>query len=177
MNNELRTMNYGKDDMRRKSNTRCSLFMVHSSTRGFTLIELLVVISIIGILVGFVFTRYQAAEQQARDAQRKSDLNQYRIALENFASANNSLYPVANGVISTLCGYSSFQATYLSGGCLNDPRVSTNGDYFYYASADGTQYAVWGKLESGGYFEVCSNGRVGKMENEPEATNGSCEIP
>lgn len=141
---------------------------------GFTLIELLVVISILGILAGFGISRYILAEKQARDSERKSDLTQYRIALENYAAANDSVYPVACGNVTGLCSLDDFATEYLSGACLNDPRASVT-TYYYYCS-DSLKYALWATLESGGYYEVCSNGRSGKLTEEPVATDGECSL-
>jgi len=67
---------------------------IKNSGFGFTLIELLVVISIIGILAALGIASYSRAEKNTRDTQRMSDLGQYRIALENYASANNMTYPI-----------------------------------------------------------------------------------
>lgn len=146
------------------------------SRMGFTLIELLVVISVIGILASFGFSRFILAEKQARDAMRKSDLNQYRVALENFAAANNLTYPVPScGSVANLCATNNFQTIYLSGGCLQDPRAEVS-TYQYCSSSTGSQYAVWATLESGGYFEACSNGKSGKLSTEPVFTNGACSL-
>ena len=50
--------------------------------KGFTLIELLVVIAIIGILATFIVASFSSAQQRARDARRKSDLDAVKKALE-----------------------------------------------------------------------------------------------
>jgi len=136
--------------------------------RGFTLIELLVVISIIAILTGFGTARYLTAERQSRDTRRKSDLNQYRIALENYASANNLVFPpVCGNVDNSLCSFAAFKTTYLAGECLQDPRPNTS--YVYCSDSTGSRYAMWAKLETGSndYFVVCSNNRSGKLSLEP----------
>ena len=49
---------------------------------GFTLIELLIVLSILGVLTTLGFQSFIASQRKARDAQRKSDLNQIQKALE-----------------------------------------------------------------------------------------------
>lgn len=154
-----------------KINKRLAL----SLSKGFSLIELLVVISIIGVLVSFGAARYQVSEKQARDTERKSDLNQYRIALENYSSANNSLYPIAEcGNISNLCSFENFAATYLSGQCIVDPRESDT--LFYSYCSDGEKYAIWTTLESGGYYEVCSNGKSGRLSTAPDSSGGNCSL-
>jgi len=147
---------------------------------GFTLIELLVVISIIGILAGIGVGRYSAAEKQARDSQRKSDLNQYRVALENYSSSSNLTYPIrACGQVTNLCnfviGASNFQTIYLAGSCLVDRRSASSGENYYYCS-DGTDYVVWASLESGGSYEACSNGKFGKLTTSVVPADSVCDL-
>jgi len=61
---------------------------------GFTLIELLVVISIIGMLTALIVANYNAARSRARDAQRKSDLNQIKRALRMYYNDQTpTVYP------------------------------------------------------------------------------------
>lgn len=146
--------------------------------KGFTLIELLVVISIIGILAGLGTARYLVAQKHARDTQRKSDLNQYRVALENYASANNSVYPSGvNGEITALCD-SGFATDYLSGGCINDVMGSeaSYSDYVYYS--DGIDYVLGAQMEvekdNKSYYEVCSTGRSGFVSSLPNDQN--CDL-
>lgn len=134
---------------------------------GFTLIELLVVISIIGILAALGIASYSRAEKNTRDAQRMSDLGQYRIALESYAAANNMVYPVSVGDISSLCTKAisgvTFATTYLSGDCLKDVLA---GSYTYFSS-NGTAYTLYAQLENPDntyYFFICSIGRSGKKK-------------
>lgn len=70
-----------------------------NNKKGFTLIELLVVIAIIGILAGMVIVSLGGARLKARDAERKSDLNALRTALELYYTDNQS-YPT--GTITNL---------------------------------------------------------------------------
>lgn len=131
--------------------------------KGFTLIELLVVISIIGILAALTLVSYSGAQKQTRDTQRKSDLGQYRIALEAYAAAHDGDYPTVN-----LCtGLADFISE-----CLKDPK--TDADYNYHTDAGGSKYVLWAELETGGYWEVCSDGRSGKVTVQP--TDENCDL-
>jgi len=66
--------------------------------KGFTLIELLVVISIIGILATLLMANVAGVRERARDAQRKSDVNQIQKALEMYKN-NQTIptYPTTSG--------------------------------------------------------------------------------
>ena len=152
--------------------------------KGFTLVELLVVVSVIGILASIGAARYQISEKQARDSRRMSDLNQYRVAFENYSANNGSLYPVpAAG-----CNYASvvcngqltpdYMAT-----CPQDPR-SGSGEghiYWYCADAVGTEYNLSTTLEAkDNIWHLCSNGASCLVNTEdngggfPETSECQC---
>lgn len=154
--------------------------------KGFTLIELLVVISIIGILVTIVSVSFVTSQKQARDVQRKSDLKQYQNALENYANANNSLFPSrtsSSGVpaSTTLCNDLNvfFEPDIV---CPEDPKASPTYKYQSDGSDSGsvsaTKYVLWAQLESKStttYWVVCSNGRAGEKAS-PAPSGGVCPI-
>lgn len=68
---------------------------IESVQAGFTLIELIIVIGILGVLVAAVLVLVNPLTQirRARDAQRKNDLHQIQIALEQYYNDHGS-YPV-----------------------------------------------------------------------------------
>lgn len=151
---------------------------------GFTLIEMLVVISIIGILATLVLARLGGVEKAGRDTRRRSDLNQYRTALENFALKNNSLYPsiitTAIDPSGTFC--SSTLGPSNMGACPQDPRQDGI-TYFYRYISNGTgspsitatNYLLWAQMENYStitYLYVCSSGRLNTTTSTP--TTGLC---
>jgi len=148
--------------------------------KGFTLIELLVVISIIGILASLVLASYSGAQKQTRDTQRKSDLSQYRNALESYAAVNDGKYPARNGVKADLILCNNELAPFLSN-CPKDPIASGDYNYYYYSGESGggasaTKYVLWVQLETGGYWEICSDGRAGKFDGRGKA-DANCDLP
>jgi general secretion pathway protein G len=146
---------------------------------AFTLIELLVVISIIGILAAMMTVSFVSSQKQARDVNRKSDLTQYRNALETYANKNNGLYPVYPQSISvvdpTFCGLLGLTK------CPDDPENSqSQGSYYYKYVSDsgGTEYVVYSQLENvptTTYWVVCSNGVSGKKTGA-YPTTGDCPL-
>jgi len=140
---------------------------------GFTLIELLVVISIIGILASLTLVSFSGAQKQTRDTQRRSDLNQYRNAIENYAGSNNGLYPKNLGTIAALC---TALSTNFIASCPTDPTGGTYA-YGFYSSSAGDEYILYGNLETGGYWEICSTGKSGKLAAAPDTWDSSCDLP
>ncbi|MDP3994354.1 MAG: type II secretion system protein [bacterium] len=163
------------------------------SVQGFTLIEILVVISIIGVLAALSLTGLGAARKNARDATRKSDLAQYKLALEGYASNNNGVYPFnACDVTAPLvltCTGDSFNNTGIFGTEADSPLVSeylpthiedpTNvaaSRYQYWQGSSGLEYKLTADLETGGVWMLCSNGKAGKFSGAVGATS-ACDLP
>jgi len=137
---------------------------------------MLVVISIIGILVALGLSSYSGAQRQARDRQRQSDLNQYRIALENYANRTaSSTYPIRQSTnVDTgegLChrdfGGITIVPTFMSS-CLQDPKYNSstyNNPYYYVTNASGSSYVLQARMESASsstpFYVICSNGKSG----------------
>lgn len=133
---------------------------------GFTLVELLIVIGIIGALMSITIYGFSTAQKRARDAQRKSDLEQYRSSLESFANKSNGLYP--SYAASTLIASANLCTDLGTPACVVDPKNGT-APYGYYYISDGsggttaTKYALSEYLEgvsTNPYFVMCSNGNT-----------------
>lgn len=112
--------------------------------KGFTLIELLIVLAIIGTLTSFLMVNFLGARSRARDGQRKSDLQQIRVALEQYR-ADQSAYPPAP---LPSCGSSLTYngVTYMQ----KIPCDPTNtGQYIYNYTTSGSVYRLITCLENG----------------------------
>lgn len=137
--------------------------------RGFSLIELLVVISIMAILGSLALGAFSTARKEARDTQRKNELIQYKTALESYYVANSGypVYAASPAVSNQFQGIfdqnSSFIQTYMAGTTLQGVNASDN--YLYYYLSDGVSYKLWGKIELGEFFEICSNGKSGGLKS------------
>lgn len=146
-----------------------------SQKRGFTLIELLVVIAIIGILASSVIIGLSRAQTRARDARRKSDIDQVRKALAAYVIDNPAGYPaasLANSPTTVVDLDSDIIVTALSAvldgaNMPKDPRYSEANFHYKYvnnyttpdtaaatgwkdagAAADLNKYSIYAHLES-----------------------------
>lgn len=166
------------------------------NNRAFTLVELLVVVAVLLVLSVVLLTALNPVQQmkKSRDARRRSDLNQYREALEAFASVNNSLYPATdcgssgasscngnsvndNGIFDSAAN-SALVDEFMSAH-LEDPVNDANYNYRYHFWNSGLDYKLAARLEAPDattFYIVCSNGRVGNSGTYAESGN-SCDIP
>lgn len=105
---------------------------------GFTLIEILVVATIIILLTAGAIVSYSNFLKQARDAKRKTDLEQVRAALEIYRS-NVGSYPNALATLTTPIVYIQSVPT--------DPRTYS---YYYESISSGADYLLAAHLETTG---------------------------
>ncbi|MEP0815230.1 MAG: type II secretion system protein [bacterium] len=61
--------------------------------RGFTLVEMLVVVGIIGILVSLAIPNFQRIKDKAKESQVKQNLHSLQLALEQYSTDNQGVYP------------------------------------------------------------------------------------
>lgn len=104
--------------------------------QGFTIVELLIVIVVIGILAMLVITTFTGIQQQARDTERKTDINAMHSQLEAYY-AQNGYYP-GDAEITTgnLTGLDP-EALIAPGGTLApDTAASSTTRYHYNAAPD-----------------------------------------
>lgn len=158
-------------------------------TKGFTLIELLITISIIAVLSAIGMNNFSGAQKRAQDTRRQSDLSQYRVALENYASVNASLYPnsTQNGNAGAGSGIFNSGTGKLVGyltGWPTDPRpaVGSGYDYYYRANGTGSDWVLQACMEAGldRVYQVCSNGLSGIKAGTtscPTNPSSTCVLP
>ena len=81
---------------------------MRNKSAGFTLIELLVTIAIIAILTAVAALSYVGVQQRSRDAQRKNDLNQIKVALSTYYNAQVPVqYAPSSGSAGVGCALTS----------------------------------------------------------------------
>lgn len=116
--------------------------------KAFTLIELLVVIAIIGILATVVLVNLSSTRGRARDARRKSDLSNIRLALEMYYDSQATpAYPAEVGWAAAIKDYMSGGATPTDPRGATYPNATIAGSYCYKLNSDGNGYEICALLE------------------------------
>jgi prepilin-type N-terminal cleavage/methylation domain-containing protein len=112
-----------------------------TSSSGLTMIELLISVTILAILITVGMVNFGGAQRRTRDAERKRDLQDIKIAFENYYN-DNGCYPAAGTMDS--CG-----AATLSPYLKQIPCDQTTGDpYGYVPLANACQgYRLYTQLE------------------------------
>jgi len=99
---------------------------MQTTKRGFTLIELLLVIGIIAILASIVIVAINPTKQlgQARNAQRRADVNTILNAVYQYSIDNNGSLPTVTPTIPT--GTSTANAKMICASDVTDANCSAN---------------------------------------------------
>jgi len=129
---------------------------------GFTLIEILIVIGIISILAAIVIVAINPARQffQARNAQRRSDVNTILNAVYQYAIDNNGSLPASVPTSADCSGTATNEVCKTGGTCtsLVDLSVLTTDETYLVSIPLDPQ----GETTNGAGYHVAqsSNGRV-----------------
>jgi prepilin-type N-terminal cleavage/methylation domain-containing protein len=109
-----------------------SFFRVHKNS-GFTIIEITVAIGVIAILSTAVYAGAGVIREKARDAQRKSDLEQIQLALRLYKE-DFGTYPVINTGEKIGDGSGALDASLASylPSVPQDPKMSSDATYYYF---------------------------------------------
>lgn len=127
---------------------------IKKTKNGFTLPELIVVITILAILSATAFVSYTSSNTDARDASRKSDMGNLKVALRGVKQKKGA-YPQVTGTSTVLTFSGATVAT--QGKVLSDlPLDGTNqtfedpktkSKYFYSSTQNGQEFQVGMILE------------------------------
>lgn len=133
--------------------------------KGFTLIEILITVTIIAILTAIGIVSYNSVNKRARDAKRKSDLEQIRSALEIFRNDFGSYPGTAEGFIALTSldpgdGTGPLVPDYLPGLPM-DPKSTTSVPIPYYYDPVGYPGAT-------AFYSYCL---CANLENSQDAGN------
>jgi general secretion pathway protein G len=136
--------------------------ITRSQSAGFTLVELLVAATILSILTAVVAISFRQANMSARDAKRKSDMQELRGSIENYR-LETGLYPAS---VNQSGGYEvSSGGTFMQNlpsqfkqRNYTDPLINSAVYYYRYRywNLPGCTYELSAKMESGNAGQSCA---------------------
>ena len=155
---------------------------MNKDLRGFSLVELMVVIAIIGVVSAVAASSVSVIQKNSRDAQRISDLNAIKVALQQFY-ADQHFYPdtltLTGGVQLDNCsGNPGCPPTTVTKVYMRntpaDPVVGTATPYRYCSMRSATNTTSCASATPGQchYFALCAT-----RENPTGSTTCSCASP
>lgn len=145
---------------------------------AFTLIEIIIALAIIAIFVTLPILAYSNYSRNARDTQRKNDVNKVQAALELY-KADEGTYP----------GQDNWEADVTEGGYMPtiplDPKngqlaisdSSITYGYTYDVSSDGQSYQISALLENVSPSNPPVDGEVSYYVVSPEGTKLVNSVP
>ncbi len=122
--------------------TKWRNYWIAKKKTGFTLIEMLVIITIVGVFATLGVVALQVSQTRSRDAQRKSDLEKIKVALEEYYN-DKGCYPDAGAFAN--CGSTELSPYLRVIPC--DPRTGEPYVYEPLAGATCSGYRMFGTLE------------------------------
>lgn len=121
---------------------------IKKQKKGFTLIELLVVITIIGVLTSLFVANMVSVRERAKDARKKSNLNEFKTALRLYYNDNQN-YPQAAEIPAQGNSFTG------AGGVVYMQEVPEYLDYTVTPTRDGFTLSV--ELENLSDTEICES--------------------
>lgn len=144
--------------------------------RGFTLVELLVVISIIAILSVIGMVVYTGAQQKARDARRRADIDAIAKAMEQYKVINSSYPTGCDNIVSEGSAKWTLSDCGLTGYIQDMPKDPLNNRYGI-ASCDTTPGCYFYRIcTDTGLFVVAANMETTTSSTLPISVISDCPM-
>ena len=119
---------------------------------AFTIIELMIAVSIIAILTGIAAVSYSGIQQRGRDASRKNDLSQVKVALSSYYASQIPAVYVTSATAATINGSTDSVSTTLSPNYIKtvpvDPFNTGSYVYKYQSFNSAKSFKLFGTLEN-----------------------------
>lgn len=118
--------------------------------KGYTLIELVVVMAILGILIATVSVGMREVSRSSRNAQRRADMDQVKVAVEMYRSDKGELPPEATSQTGWTALNNALE-DYLSSPIIPARTIATSGyDYMFKTTA------AFSSCSAANAYELCA---------------------